>query len=67
MQNITINGAVHTMFANGAIRDASAQVIGFYDRESGALDIDGHMAAFQAHDEAHAMELIERHYVPRPR
>ena len=65
MLNITKNGAVHTMFASGAVRNTREEIIAFYDRESGELSINYIPQAFHAIDEQHAMELVARHYVPR--
>lgn len=65
MLNITNNGAVHTMFANGAVRDTRDNVIAFYDRESGDLDIDYCPVTLRTSNEQHAMELVAAHYVPR--
>jgi hypothetical protein len=65
MLNITNNGAVHTMFANGAVRDTSDNIIGFYDRESGDLDINYYPVTLRAANEQHAMDLVAQHYKPR--
>ncbi len=65
MLNITNKGAVHTMFANGAIRNTREEIIGFYDRDSGDLEINYHPVTLRAVNEQHAMELVAAHYTPR--
>lgn len=65
MINISNNGAVHTMFANGAVRDTADNLIAFYDRAEGELSINYIPQAFKAANEQHAMDLVAHYYRPR--
>lgn len=47
-----------TMFINGSIRNTENKLIGFYDRETGVLYINGITQEFKAIDEQHAMDLV---------
>jgi hypothetical protein len=48
----------HTMFQNGAVRNASGVLVAFYDREIKELNISGKRDVFFAADEVSAMELV---------
>jgi hypothetical protein len=50
----------HTMFANGAVKNAAGKLVAFYDREAKQLSIDGFALTFFAEDETHAMEIVGR-------
>lgn len=54
--------ARHVMHQNGAIRLPHGKLIGFYDRQTGMLLIDGKQDGMYAADEETAMDLVAKHY-----
>jgi hypothetical protein len=48
--------AIHTLYDNGAVRDATGALIAFYDREAGRVLIGS--LSYPAADHLHAMELV---------
>lgn len=53
--------ATHTLYANGAIRNAAGRLVAFYDAEAGTLVIDGKAQTFVVADDEQAMDLVALH------
>ena len=52
----------YTAMINGSIRDQNGKLVGFFDRVTGDLFIDGVKESFRAADDEHAFDLFNKYY-----